>query len=84
MKSDHRITKLAQILVQYSTSVKEGDKVILFDEKMGGTVHLAIGTGIPQTGSRNESVIHWDMLKDMRKGDKIYADGSLIYKNVFL
>ena len=54
---------------------------MLFDEKMGGTVHLAIGHGIPQSGSKNESAIHWDMLKNMREGGKIFADGDLIYKN---
>ncbi len=52
---------------------------------MGGTVHLAIGAGIPTTGSANRSAIHWDMLKDMREGGEIHADGELIYRDgVFL
>ena len=54
---------------------------MLFDEKMGKTVHLAIGKGIPMSGSKNDSAIHWDMLKDMTEGGEIYADGSLIYKD---
>ena len=54
---------------------------MLFDEKMGGTAHLALGTGFPQSGSQNVSGIHWDMLKDMREGGEIFADGKLIYKN---
>lgn len=55
-------------------------KNILFDEKMGGTIHLAVGAGLPETGSRNESGIHWDMLCDMSDA-WIYVDGDLFYKD---
>lgn len=54
---------------------------MLFDEKIGGTIHMAIGAAYPKTGGKNESSIHWDMLADMSKGGQIYADGELIYKN---
>lgn len=54
---------------------------ILFDEKIGGTIHIALGAAYPVTGSRNESGLHWDMLCDMRNGGEVYADGELIYKN---
>ena len=54
---------------------------MLFDEKIGGTIHLALGNGYLQTGSKNVSAIHWDILKDMRSEDsKVFADGSLIYQ----
>jgi aminopeptidase len=54
---------------------------MLFDEKMGGTVHLALGSGYPETGSKNESSIHWDILKDMKPPEsKILLDGDIIYK----
>ncbi len=56
-------------------------KNILFDEKIGGTVHLAVGQSYPQTGGKNQSVIHWDMIADMRAGGEIYADGEKIYEN---
>jgi aminopeptidase len=56
-------------------------KNILFDEKIGGTVHLAVGNSYPQTGGKNESPVHWDMITDMREGGEIYADNILIYKN---
>ncbi|HXX87343.1 MAG TPA: aminopeptidase [Candidatus Acidoferrum sp.] len=56
-------------------------KSMLFDEKMGGTIHMALGNGYPDTGSRNNSAIHWDILKDMKKDSEIYADGTLFYKN---
>jgi len=56
-------------------------KNILFDEKIGGTVHLAVGRGYPQTGSKNESGLHWDMIKDLRDGGEIYLDGTLVQKD---
>ncbi len=55
-------------------------KNILFDEKIGGTVHLAIGQSYKHTGGQNESVIHWDMITDMTKDGEIFADGELIYE----
>ncbi len=56
-------------------------KNILFDEKMGGSIHMAIGQSYLQCGGKNESSIHWDMITDMRKGGEIYADGELVYEN---
>ena len=54
---------------------------ILFDEKIGGTIHMAIGTGYPETGSKNRSAVHWDMICDMRNDSEIHVDGDLLYKN---
>ena len=48
-----------------------------FDEKIDGTIHLAIGAGIPGVGGLNRSSVHWDMVKDLRTGGKLYADGEL-------
>ncbi|RMG78255.1 MAG: aminopeptidase [Bacteroidetes bacterium] len=56
-------------------------KNILFDEKMGGTVHLAIGQSYLQTGGKNQSTVHWDMITDMTNGGAIFADGTKIYEN---
>jgi aminopeptidase len=53
----------------------------LFDEKIGGTIHIAVGSGYPETGSKNKSSLHWDMMCDLRKNGEVYADGELIYKN---
>ena len=52
---------------------------ILFDEKIGGTIHMAIGAGYPETGSVNKSAVHWDMICDMRQGGRISVDGETIY-----
>lgn len=56
-------------------------KNILFDEKMGGTVHMAIGQSYLQAGGKNQSSIHWDMITDMTNGGEIFADGERIYEN---
>ncbi|MDR5693805.1 MAG: aminopeptidase [Armatimonadota bacterium] len=56
-------------------------KNILFDEKIGGTFHLALGSGYPETGSRNISGLHWDMICDLRRGGEVYGDGELIYRD---
>jgi aminopeptidase len=56
-------------------------KNTLFDEKIGGTVHMAIGTGYPETGSKNRSAIHWDMVCDLRQGGEVWVDGLLFSKD---
>ncbi len=54
---------------------------ILLDEKIGGSFHMALGGGYPETGSVNRSLIHWDMICDLRKDSEILVDGELFYKN---
>jgi len=54
---------------------------ILFDEKIGGSFHMALGAGYPETGSKNESAIHWDMICDLRDGGEIWVDDELLYKD---
>jgi aminopeptidase len=55
-------------------------KNMLFDEKIGGTIHFAVGAGYPESGSKNESGLHWDMLCDMAESE-IIVDGDLFYKD---
>ena len=54
---------------------------ILFDEKINGSFHMALGRSFPQTGGKNESTIHWDMICDMRAGGEIWVDDELLYKD---
>ena len=54
---------------------------ILFDEKIGGSFHMAVGSGYPETGSKNKAPIHWDMICDLRNGGEIWVDGDLLFKN---
>jgi aminopeptidase len=56
-------------------------KNILYDEKIGGTVHLALGTAYPESGGLNRSALHWDMICDLRAGSEVYADGELVYRD---
>jgi aminopeptidase len=53
----------------------------LFDEKIGGTMHIALGASLPESGGRNKSALHWDMVCDTRKGFTIYGDGRPIHRN---
>jgi aminopeptidase len=53
----------------------------LFDEKIGGTVHLALGESYPESGGTNRSALHWDMVCDLRQGGEVYADGELVYRD---
>ena len=54
---------------------------ILFDEKIGGSIHMALGASYPETGGKNVSGLHWDLIKNMKNGSEIYADDVLIYKD---
>ncbi len=54
---------------------------LLLDEKIGGTVHLALGRSVPGTGGENQSGLHWDIVCDLRDGGEVYADGELVYRD---
>lgn len=54
---------------------------ILFDEKIGGSIHIAIGASYPEAGGKNQSGLHWDMIKNMKNGGQIFIDDKLIYEN---
>ena len=72
---------LGELAVGTNYGIQKFTRNMLFDEKMGGTVHLALGMGYPESGSTNKSTIHWDILKDMKSEDSvIYLDGEEIYK----
>ena len=60
-------------------------KDILIDEKIGGTIHIALGRAYPESGGTNQSAIHWDIIKDIRRGGAVYVDGQPVLENgVFL
>lgn len=73
--------RFGEAAVGTNKGIRKFTKNMLFDEKMGGTIHMAIGAAPPETGGKNESGVHWDMLADMSEGGQIYADGELVYKN---
>lgn len=81
LETDPGARYVGEISVGTNDGIQRFTKNMLFDEKIGGTVHLAIGRSIPQSLGSNQSSIHWDMLCDMREGGEIYADGELVYKS---
>lgn len=81
LATDEGSIMVGEIAVGTNYNIKKFTKNILFDEKLGGTIHLAVGASIPTTGGVNQSAIHWDMICDMKDGGEIYADGELIYKD---
>ena len=81
LQTDAGASYVGEIAIGTNDQIRRFTKNMLFDEKMGGTVHLAVGLGIPGSGSKNVSALHWDMLKDMRQGGEIHADGMLVYKD---
>ena len=81
LDTDEGARFVGEMAVGTNYDVKQFTKNTLFDEKIGGTIHMAVGSSYPQSGGLNKSGIHWDMVADMRDGGKIYADGKIIYKN---
>ena len=75
----------ARRLGEFAFGLNEGidrfTRNILFDEKIGGTVHLALGRSYPGTGERNTSAVHWDLICDLRKGGRLSADGQIVQEN---
>ena len=78
---DDGARRLGEFAFGNNRNVDRCTKNILFDEKMGGTVHLALGASIPETGGINQSALHWDMVCDLRNGSEIRVDGELFSKN---
>jgi aminopeptidase len=72
---------LGEFAIGTNYQVTQFTKQILFDEKIGGTCHMALGAGYPDTGSVNRSGLHWDMVCDLRDGGEIHADGEVIYRD---
>lgn len=72
---------LGEFAIGTNYGIDRFTKSILFDEKIGGTMHMAVGAGYPQTGSQNKSSIHWDFICDMRNESEIRVDGELFYQN---
>ena len=81
IESDAGSRYLGEFAIGTNTDIDRFTGNILFDEKIGGTFHMALGAGYPETGSKNKSAIHWDMICDMRTDSEIMVDGQLFYKN---
>jgi aminopeptidase len=72
---------LGELAFGLNYNIQRFTRNILFDEKIGGTMHMALGIGYPETGSKNTSGLHWDMICDLRTDSEVKADGTVIYRN---
>ncbi len=73
--------RLGELAFGTNYGITKFTKNTLFDEKIGGTMHLAIGASLPETGGKNRSAVHWDMVCDTRKGFTVFGDGKAIHRN---
>ena len=78
---DDGASVLGEIAIGTNYAVDTFTRQILFDEKIGGTCHMALGAGYPETGSSNVSGLHWDMVCDLRSGAEIHADGEPVFRD---
>lgn len=75
LDTDPGARRLGELGIGTNYAIGTATKEVLLDEKIGGTVHLALGMSYPETGASNESALHWDMVCDLRQGGRITADG---------
>lgn len=73
--------RLGELGIGTNYGIQRFIKNILFDEKIGGSIHLAVGDSFPEAGGKNKSALHWDMIKDLRKGGALYIDGRVFQKD---
>ena len=80
LEMDEGARILGEVAFGLNYEIDRFTRNILFDEKIGGTIHTALGAGFPQTGGTNSSGLHWDLICDLREEGEVYADGELIWK----
>ncbi len=79
--TDVGASRIGEFAIGTNYEVNRFCKDIFYDEKIGGTVHIALGRAYPEVGGTNQSAIHWDLIKDTRQEGSIYLDGRLIFQN---
>lgn len=78
---DDGARRVGEFAFGLNDAITEYTGSVLLDEKIGGTVHLALGRSVPGTGGENESGLHWDIVCDLRDGGEVHADGELVYRD---
>jgi len=81
LDTDEGARYLGEFAIGTNEGITQFTSQILFDEKINGSFHVALGAGYPETGSKNESAIHWDMICDLRDGGRILVDDELLYED---
>ncbi len=81
LDTDEGARYVGEFAIGTNAGITQFTREILFDEKIAGSFHMALGAGYPESGSKNESSVHWDMICDLRQGGEIWVDDILLYKN---
>ena len=81
LDTDEGARRLGELGIGCNPGITRYMKNTLFDEKINGTVHLAVGRGFPELGGTNVSAIHWDIVKDVREEGRIELDGEVVQEN---
>ena len=81
LDTDEGARRLGEIGIGTNFGISTGTQEILLDEKIGGTVHLAVGMSYPESGGTNNSAVHWDMVCDLREGGSITVDGTELQRD---
>lgn len=81
LDTDPGARRLGEFAFGTNDGIDRWTRNILLDEKIGGTIHMALGSGYPETGSGNRSAIHWDLISDLRQGGQVTADGEVILRD---
>ncbi len=76
LDTDEGARRLGELGIGTNYGIATGTREILLDEKIGGTIHMAIGQSYPESGGVNDSAVHWDMVCDLRQGGRITVDGE--------
>jgi aminopeptidase len=81
LDTDEGARRLGELGIGTNFGIERGTRSILLDEKIGGTVHLAVGASYPETGGQNESAVHTDLVCDLRQGGSLEVDGETLQEN---
>ena len=79
LETDPGARFLGEVAFGLNYGIRRFTRNILFDEKIGGTMHMALGRSYPDSGGKNQSAIHWDLICDLRDGE-VTADGEVCYR----
>jgi len=81
LDQDEGARRLGEVAFGLNDEIQQASRDTLFDEKIGGTFHLALGAAFPEAGGANRSGLHWDMVCDLRQGGEVYGDGELLVRD---
>jgi aminopeptidase len=81
LDTDEGARRIGELGIGCNPGITRSMGNVYFDEKINGTIHIALGSGFPDMGGTNQSAIHWDIVKDMRPGGRIELDGTVVQQN---